>query len=134
MKNELSLRYHDKIHQPRQFRNKKISDKFKNIFLDMLENKNIDISSLPIADQKFIQEFYKASMKKDIKIYGGTNLDDIKKLTDKFYILKAEIQDFGNDNPEIKNQLSLIINELVKKGILPVEKAIEYSKLFIANV
>jgi len=132
LKNELSLRFRDAINKPRDFPNRVISNQLKRKILSLIEGDDINIDDLPPNEQKFILEFKKVS-RTDNVITGGSICCSVMELTHRFDLLSGEIQ-AGNDSDSVKNELSQVINELVKKNALTVTQAVKYSKAFITDV
>lgn len=132
VKNELSVNYKDSRHKPTGYKtNRKISKQLKENITDLIEGKGVDISKLKPQEQKFIKKFQRDS-RMDGDLVGGC-LDDLKTLTGRLDVLKGEMK-AGNNNKEIKNQISDIINKLVQLGALTVKDAIKASKDLIINV
>lgn len=129
----VSVMFNDATNKPRRLKNRTVTNKCKEIIIQMLEGKNVDISKLSPAEQKYMIDLHNESRIKHIAVAGGGLVDDIKTLTHKFDVLVGEIS-AGNNSKEILNELSEIINGLVQKGVLSVKQAIAYSKKFIMDI
>lgn len=132
LNNELSVNYIDTKFKPTGYKkNRKVSNEFKNLLINMMEGKGVNISDLSPSEQKFLRKVNKDSMM-DKDITGGS-LKDLERLTQRFEVLKGEMG-AGNDNKDIKNEISKIINRLVQLGALTVEDAVRASKKLIEDV
>jgi len=132
--NEMSVRFRDTIDKPRNFKNKRnVSLNFKNIILNLVRGvKNVDISALNAHEKKYIKDFLKAS-ETGRSSTGGAIMNDVEDVVHRYDLLVGEIR-AGNDSRKVRNELSNIINELVKKGVLTVSKAIQITKQLIADI
>ena len=69
----------------------------------------------------------------DSPTYDVKTDDSNENIIDTYMILSGEIQ-AGNDNVELQNQLSVVLNEMVDRKIISRTQGAQLTKLLIADV
>ena len=117
-KNEVYVVYFSKAVHPRLGRTK-VSDKFKQIILDILEHVKIDYKSLALLDKSEFEYFNKLMTMTSLKFqlnYEPSN--QLKELKERLTILQGSIQAGNDNNPFVYEEAIEVVNALVKHNAI----------------
>ena len=103
-----------------------VSDPVKNAIVAMIQGKKPSIKDMTTDERKYIEMLSKRSGVKD----GGCCSDEDP--TSRFDLIIGEIQ-AGNNNPALKNELSMMINVLLKHKKITKEQALAFTDEYIMN-
>ncbi len=114
-----------KSYAPTKLKRRKVSDLFVSILQDVINNKSINyelISNLKETEKDLFNSLMKSSgVDKVLKYNAKKTEDNAEKLKNKFNIIRGSII-AGNDNPENKEDLIIIVKKLYQLKEIDNEK------------
>ena len=110
--------------------NVKVSDKFVNIIMNLMENihpRHEDINRLSTPERQLYDRIiHLASLQKTVPNAGDKTLNEMKK---RLHLLEGEIE-IGNNNPDIIKEIKKILSYLKALGAITPKQMNEYIKQF----
>ncbi len=114
-------------HKIAHFPNAEVSDNLKAALLSLIAGSEPNVGKLTSGELSYLKKLINKSHA-DVELPDVQPQGDNHKLLLRMKILTGEIQAGNHNNPQIKKELTFIIQTMVKRGMITMQKAQEFAR------